>query len=212
MNPSAPEARGPWTRDALVEVDGNDRIVAWSPEAEGLTGFRAATVRGRGFCELLEARDLWGNRACNAGLHESLRHREPLRPFLLEIRTAAGQATRIVVHPVPVAGAGRSAAILAYWLRPDLRRRRDRRRPVPLTDLHAAAAEPRSGVSPSPLSPREIEVLRLLAAGTSTAAIAQRLGIAAVTVRNHVQRLLDRLGAHSRLEAVARARERGWLD
>lgn len=211
MSASDSAARDSWTRDALVEVDGHDRIVSWSPEAEGLTGFRAATVHGRGFCELLEARDLWGNRACNSGLHESLRHREPLRPFLLEIRTAAGVATRIVVHPVPVAGAGRSAAILAYWLRPDLRRRRDRRWPVPLADLHAAT-DPRSGVSPSPLARREIEVLRLLAVGTSTAAIAQRLGIAAVTVRNHVQRLLDRLGAHSRLEAVARARERGWLD
>jgi len=211
MSPADTPANGSWTRDALVEVDARDRIVVWSPEAEELTGFRAATVHGRGFCELLEARDLWGNRACNAGLHESLRHREPLRPFLLEIRTAAGTSSRIVVHPVPVAGAGRSAAILAYWLRPDLRRRRDRRRPVPLTELQAAT-DPRSGVSPSPLAPREIEVLRLLALGTSTAAIAQRLGIAAVTVRNHVQRLLDRLGVHSRLEAVARARERGWLD
>jgi PAS domain S-box-containing protein len=211
MNPADSATKGARTRDALVEVDAHDRIVAWSPEAERLTGFRAATVHGRGFCELLEARDLWGNRACNAGLHESLHHREPLRPFLIEIRTAAGATTRIVIHPVPVAGAGRSAAILAYWLRPDLRRRRDRRRPVPFTEL-PAATEPRSGSSPSPLSPREIEVLRLLAVGTSTAAIAQRLGIAAVTVRNHVQRLLDRLGAHSRLEAVARARERGWLD
>jgi len=55
------------------------------------------------------------------------------------------------------------------------------------------------------LTAREKEILSLFAAGMGTAALAQRLEISPVTVRNHAQRILAKLGAHSRLEAVARA-------
>lgn len=194
---------------ALVEVDTRDRIVSWSREAEELTGFRSGAVRGHGFCELLEARDLWGNRTCTCGLRDEARRSEPLRSFLVDLRTATGETVRVVVHPVPASGRRRGAAFLVYRLRRDLRRRQDRRRPS-----HPAETSPSPSVAraPSPLTPRELDVLRLLATGTSTVAIAQRLAIRPATVRNHVQRLLDRLGAHSRLEAVARARDRGWLD
>ena len=56
------------------------------------------------------------------------------------------------------------------------------------------------------LTPRQAEVLRLLERGRSTAQIAEELGLSPQTVRNHVRRLLDALGASSRLEAVAVAR------
>lgn len=53
------------------------------------------------------------------------------------------------------------------------------------------------------LTPREAEVLQLLADGASTADIAGRLFLSTNTVRNHVQRGLGKLGAHSKLQAVA---------
>jgi len=53
------------------------------------------------------------------------------------------------------------------------------------------------------LSPRELEVLMLLAEGLGTAAIAERLVISSKTVSTHAQRILAKLGAHSRGEAVA---------
>src|SRR5262245_31263147 len=56
------------------------------------------------------------------------------------------------------------------------------------------------------LTPRQAEVLRLLERGRSTAQIADELGLSRQTVRNHVRRLLNALGASSRLEAVAAAR------
>jgi PAS domain S-box-containing protein len=79
---------------------------------------------------------------------------------------------------------------------------------VPLLHvLEPVAQEKRQVQHPHPvnldvLSPRELEVLRLLAAGRSTAEIAQELHISRVTVRNHVQRVLKKLGVHSRMEAV----------
>jgi DNA-binding NarL/FixJ family response regulator len=62
-----------------------------------------------------------------------------------------------------------------------------------------------------PLTPRELEVLHLLASGASTAAAAASLGISTATLRAHVQAVLRKLGAHSRLEAVAEAARLGLV-
>ncbi|HEX7442494.1 MAG TPA: response regulator transcription factor [Acidimicrobiales bacterium] len=61
------------------------------------------------------------------------------------------------------------------------------------------------------LTERELEVLRLVAAGTSTDAIASRLFISTHTVRNHVRNILAKLHAHSKLEAVAIAARDGLI-
>jgi DNA-binding CsgD family transcriptional regulator len=61
------------------------------------------------------------------------------------------------------------------------------------------------------LSARERETLTLLAAGYSTAQMAQTMSISKETVRNHVKGLLRSLGARSRVEAVARARGVGLI-
>jgi DNA-binding NarL/FixJ family response regulator len=53
------------------------------------------------------------------------------------------------------------------------------------------------------LTAREREVLALLTEGWSNQAIATKLGISLATVRNHVQSVIAKLGAHSKLEAVA---------
>ncbi len=62
-----------------------------------------------------------------------------------------------------------------------------------------------------PLSERELEVLRLLAAGLSNPEIAQRLYIAVSTVRSHTKSIYGKLNAHGRWEAVQQARELGLL-
>ena len=62
-----------------------------------------------------------------------------------------------------------------------------------------------------PLTPRELEVLHLLASGASTASAAASLGISTATLRAHVQAVLRKLGAHSRLEAVAEAARLGLV-
>jgi PAS domain S-box-containing protein len=64
---------------------------------------------------------------------------------------------------------------------------------------------------PSPLTPRQAEVLRHLAAGCSTQQIVKHMGLSVETVRNHIRAVLRKLGAHSRLEAVANARKLGLL-
>jgi DNA-binding NarL/FixJ family response regulator len=62
------------------------------------------------------------------------------------------------------------------------------------------------------LTPRELDVLRLMAAARETSAIADELGISANTARGYVQAVIEKLQAHSRLEAVLRAQELGLLE
>jgi len=75
----------------------------------------------------------------------------------------------------------------------------------------AGAARERSAATGRTLSPRELEVLAHLAVGETTQDVADSLAISSVTVRNHIQRILAKLGAHSRLEAVALGIERGFI-
>ena len=60
--------------------------------------------------------------------------------------------------------------------------------------------------APPHLTPRQVEVLRLLEQGRSTKQIAAELNLSTETVRNHVRRLFRALGVNSRLEAVAAVR------
>jgi len=62
------------------------------------------------------------------------------------------------------------------------------------------------------LGDRQLEVLRLMAAGLPNKLIAARLHISVNTVRNHVQNILGKLDAHSKLEAVATAVREGILE
>jgi DNA-binding NarL/FixJ family response regulator len=65
---------------------------------------------------------------------------------------------------------------------------------------------------PNQLTTRQLEVLRLLASGRSTAEIAAELGLSTTTVRNYIANMLVALGVHSRLQAVIAAREAGLID
>lgn len=62
------------------------------------------------------------------------------------------------------------------------------------------------------LTSRETEILGYFSEGLGTESIAKRLSIARVTVRNHAQRILNKLRVHSRLEAVARGYRDGLIE
>jgi DNA-binding NarL/FixJ family response regulator len=64
----------------------------------------------------------------------------------------------------------------------------------------------------SDLTEREIEVLRLMAQGHANKTVARDLTLSVHTVRNHVQSILTKLGAHSKLEAVSIAVREKLID
>ena len=69
------------------------------------------------------------------------------------------------------------------------------------------------GASPGPrLTPRETEVLRMVATGLTSRQVAERLGLSVRTVENHVQNTLTKLQLHNRAQLVRYALERGLAD
>jgi DNA-binding NarL/FixJ family response regulator len=73
---------------------------------------------------------------------------------------------------------------------------------VQLVDRHPEA----------PLSPREIEILQKIAYGSTTKEVADQLGISFHTVKTHLERIFEKLGANDRAQAVAIAIRQGLVD
>lgn len=65
--------------------------------------------------------------------------------------------------------------------------------------------------SENPLTPREMEIIQLLGEGKKTKAIAKELHLSDGTIRNYVSNTLDKLEVDNRIEAITKAREKGWL-
>jgi LuxR family maltose regulon positive regulatory protein len=89
-----------------------------------------------------------------------------------------------------------------------------RMQPVPGALPGTAPLRPLAAADPNlvePLSSRELEVLQWLAEGASNRAIAEGLVISVGTVKTHISRIMGKLGARNRTEAVARARQLGLL-
>ena len=63
----------------------------------------------------------------------------------------------------------------------------------------------------TPLTPRELEVLRELSLGHDNETVAKALRMSPNTVRTHVQNILSKLSVHSKLEAVSKGIREGWV-
>lgn len=124
-----------------------------------------------------------------AMLRRRAQHLQPERMLLLYRRAAAWYAQQ-------------QAGVAHEW-----------EQAVGLTEPIAVHAPPTEQSPPlvEPLSSREVEVLQLLAAGLESPQIASELIIGVNTVRTHIKHIYGKLGVHSRLQAVERARELGLL-
>ena len=69
----------------------------------------------------------------------------------------------------------------------------------------------RAVAAPHPLSARELQVLAAVRSALSNQQIGELLGISALTVKNHLRKIMRKLGAHSRVQAVAEAMSRQWI-
>jgi DNA-binding CsgD family transcriptional regulator len=176
--------------DALVAFGDDMRVLEWNEAAERLTGIPAAEAVGRLCWEVLGATDPDGTLLCHAGCSGFRMAREGRPAPTREVLVRAGGG-RKRVRMTTVAAGGAYLHVLANGL------------PVEAVEEE----EP----PPNGLTDRQLEVLGLIADGQPAKVIAARLGIAEVTVRNHIRAILLELGAHSQLEAVAEARRRRIL-
>lgn len=207
------------TDDGAFAVDPHQEIVYWSASAERLLGHVAKDVVGKFCYEVLGGRDAENYSVCrpDCPVMANARRGHPTPDHDLLCIAPTGQDTRINVT-VAVARKNRHDFQVLHLFR-DVsasRRTEEFARKASIT-LHQLLNETNSDpveeaeevAVPLPkLSRRETQVLRLLAAGTSTQQIAETLGIRPLTARNHVSRLLTKLGVTSRLQAVVYASRR----
>jgi PAS domain S-box-containing protein len=187
--------------DGAFAMAADGKIVFWNRAAEGILGYSESEAVGRRCCDFLHAWDERGRPLDCRGCHVMtlVRKGDPVQNFDVQIRHKAGRRIRINVSTLVVPDGRRADNPLTVHLF---------HHATPPRDLRGYPAEPRSEAAlaasmPRPLTARETEVVRLLTAGATSRVVAERLNVSTATVRNHVQHILVKLGAHSRLEVVA---------
>ncbi len=201
----------------MFAADDDLTIVRWNERAEALLGFTEGEVRGRRCFDITGCPEIIRRAFCDGCRARPYGGARELVPaFDQQLSTRSGEKVWVNVATL-VAGAPGGAALRVHLLR-DLTRERE------LQDVIRQIVKTASRLSPEPdradvtgggaapsadVTARERDVIRLLAGGNSTKAIAAKLGISRRTVRNHVQNILCKLRLHSRLEVVAYAAARG---
>lgn len=208
------------TAEAAYTVTEDGRICSWNHAAETLFGYPASEALGADVEELLEARDTLGTSAIAGGRGTATRQWDAasggIPNFDLEVRTRSGSRIWVNVSTI-IFDNGRSGRRLFVRLAHDIDQRR-RNQEMLQRMLEAArqfvslAQETSDHAQVELLSDHERRILKLLADGGSSAAIARQLRISAQTLRNHLHHINRKLRTHSRLEAVTHARRRGLIE
>jgi DNA-binding CsgD family transcriptional regulator len=125
--------------------------------------------------------------------------------FEIEHRASRGSSRSFLTSVAALRGDGAGAVVIHKVVGGRAAPNRPR-----LADVSSTSGPPISREI-ARLTPREREVLELMAAGLDNRAIASKLRIQYTTVRGHVRSVIEKVGARSRLEAVSRAYRNGWV-
>jgi len=199
--------------DGVFAVDSSQSIVLWNERATEILGHSAEDVLGKKCYGIVCGRDAQGCVVCCRGCDAitSAKRLEPAPTADIVVRTKAGAEVWLNLSTVVVPSRRGDLSVLVHLFREVTRDHevlsvaRDFANmvfeAVPKKRVRSSQGVPHGAASVE-LTPRERDVLKLLASGISTASIAERLGISPRTVRNHVYNILNKLNVHSRLEAV----------
>jgi len=187
--------------DAVYVTDRRNRIVLWNKAVERLLGYTETEVVGYSCGGVLRGCDQFGNRYCSDAcpVVQIANRGESVHRFELQLRAKDKQQLLVEITVLNVVGPQHHQVLLPHIIRPI--------KHEPAQEAHPPVAASHKAVIGSALAHRltrrELEVLTMIASGLPSNDIAERLGIAPLTVRNHVQNVLDKLQVHSKAEAVA---------
>jgi PAS domain S-box-containing protein len=205
------------TADGVHVVDGEQRIIFWNSAAGKVLGYGAEELLGRYCYDVIAGGDYEGHPFCRRGCPtiEAVKGGRRIQNYDVCSRSVDRRTVWLNVSVLAVDDP-ESEGRLAVHLFRDVTRRRRAEMLAQQTIEAVSHYEPgqdngeqeNEGPYPVPaprLTRRELDVLRLLACGSSVPVMARTLGIQAATVRNHIEHILGKLGVHSRLEAVVYA-------
>lgn len=204
------------TSDGVYAVDADHRIILWNRAAEEILGYAAAEVLGEPCYQILGSRDAAGNVVCHAACQDiSLakgRDLVPSRDMLTKAKDGRKIWVNVTNMPIPSKLNGLFA--LVHIFRDISTAKHLERFAEGLSSMvdefmayrtNKQRARRMSPAARNALTPREREVLGLLARGANTGDVAAALTISIATARKHTQNILTKLNVHSALEAVASA-------
>jgi PAS domain S-box-containing protein len=204
------------TADAVFLVDPEYRVAHWDAGAESLTGFLAEEMVGEVCYEVLSGE---GDDGTPFGVHAHSAVRlawagRPYPGYDVRVFTRSGGERWIAVSSLVVETEEGPYVICLMRDAQEAHETLEMARHLIRLSRHERPPEGGAGsklLDAPVLTPRQREVLGLLASGKTAGEIGRELFLSQATVRNHIRALLQALGAHSQLEAVARAREAGLL-
>lgn len=198
------------TGDAMVAINGSMEIIAWNEGATRLLGYTPEEVLGRHCAEVLHWRNRCGDAVCGPSCpafdvghpDEIIDHREVLGRSSTNETLWLSAST--IVPPIEMRDQCRIVHLIREIALPPELERLIVQRLDGWTVGDSRVHDDRLAV----LTPREREILQLLTEGLDGTAISEKLFVSQATVRNHIQHILNKLGVHSRMEAVAYALRR----
>jgi PAS domain S-box-containing protein len=204
--------------EATIAIDERGLVVSWNEAEEALLGRPPADALGKPCHELMHGSSPAGAPICgpNCAVIALCREGKGARRYEIVAKRPDGAEVWLDVTTVTVDDDGRPVSIHVLTPSVSAQRLADIALQVAgrLSASQAPADSPeeiaRTAITQA-LTPREIEVLRLIAAGVTTDEIGERLTLARNTVRNHIQNIENKLGVHSRIEAVVLALKAGLV-
>lgn len=192
---------------AAFLVDETRRVVGWNQAAERLLGFSEGYATGRLCNEVFCPDSPRLSELCRSHCSMVRRQVTPNTSRVdLLVRRRDGARKRVLLR-TSVTRSGVGAPRILHVL-DDLD---DLAGPPSQPQDNGRSRQAEEGGAESPLSAREIEVLRMLGSGQSVESIANQLSISQITVRNHITHAMDKLGVSSRLHAVIAAHRLGLI-
>ncbi|MDX1414169.1 MAG: LuxR C-terminal-related transcriptional regulator [Candidatus Promineifilaceae bacterium] len=212
------------TQDGAFIVDGRHRIIFWNRAAEEILGYSWAQAAGRQCFEILGGSDEQGITLCERFCRVALRaERGDILPNQdVFITTREGDERCLNVTTFAYSSSDETVGQVIVHLFRDVTENKKYQRffnqvLAASAQLHQNGSIQKVTFSPlkqqrNDLTEREWQVLALMAQGLGTEEMAGSMNISPSTVRNHVQNILDKLGVHSRLEAIAYAYQHGLIE
>jgi DNA-binding CsgD family transcriptional regulator len=197
-------------------TDSRDRIVFWNRGMADLVRKTSGEVLGQRCYDTLGGRDVFGNRFCyaNCPVVATLREGDAVCGFELRVAASGSGSRAVNVTILKIPGVRPDLFTLVHIFHPIAEDSRLARLLAGLAGTNGDNPSPGVGAATGapPLTPREAEILRHVAEGLQNKEIAQKLELSVATVRNHIHNILNKLGVHSKLEAVSLAFRNGWVS